>query len=112
MGITIETRMNDGERRHAELLRNAGCKKDLPLCLHRPARAFQTLDMPGVLDWADADIQKVWLDGNVIMAVDTDGAEFPLVDSYEDYGMGNYADAWWDVGAVLESVSTSLHRRG
>ena len=86
------------------LLKKAGYSEESPFVLENPVRLIQVIDLPGVLDFSEPLVSAVWPDRDSVSAVDESRTSFRILDSYDDYGQGNYIDAYWGEGEMQSLV--------
>lgn len=110
MKTTIKT--PDTVRRFARILKEQGYSKKNPFSPKKPFCLKQTIDMPGVLDFAYAEFVSFWPGDGVLYGKYREPrrdllTEIKIVNSCCDYGDGNYVGSWWDT-AMLKSLCEEL----
>ena len=88
-------------KRFARILKEQGYSKKNPFCPKRPFRLKQTIDMPGVLDFAYADFVSFWPEKGILYGKYKEPGrdvltEIKVADFFRAFGDGNYVDSWWD----------------
>lgn len=108
--ITIRTRIPRDAKEIRTLLAGHRITEKRPLLLRGKVSISQTLDGRGYLDWASVGVRKVWHDRSTVVVESTDGQTIRLMNSYETSADGHYADAWWNLKGLYDTVRKMLIR--
>lgn len=102
--------------RISDILREKRYTKDNPLVLDKPVRVTQTFDMPGVLDFAEPLVERVWPEGGTVgLGTLYDGAPGkPIsgtdiaINSYKQDENGYYTDESWCLKDLEEAIKDAF----
>lgn len=95
-------------RRLQRILKRLGYTKENPYRPETPLLLEQSIDMPGSLDFAEAKITALWPDGKTVGFSASNQPDNTLVNSFQDYGDGNYIDTWWNGLIDIDGISARL----
>lgn len=89
------------------ILKRLGYTKENPYRPEEPVMLEQAIDFPGNLDFASARMTAFWPEEKTVGFSADNEPDRTLVNSYQDYGDGNYTDSWWN---GLEAIDTLAER--
>ena len=103
-----KTTVPEASRRLRRILKRLGYTKERPYRPEVPVTLEQTIDLPGCLDFAQAKMTAFWPEGRTVGFSAENEPDQTLVNSYQDYGNGNYIDSWWNGLAAIDSLAERL----